>query len=46
MTSSRISVILPTLGRKAIVERFIDSLNQQTVLPAELLVVDGSPDSA
>lgn len=45
MISSRISVIIPTVGRNIIVERFIASLNTQTLLPAELIIVDGSTET-
>lgn len=42
--STRISVIVPTLGRQAIVERFIDSLNRQTIVPTEFICVDASTE--
>jgi len=41
-----LSVIVPTLDRMETVERFIDSLNAQTLLPSELVVVDASEVSA
>src|SRR5947209_1762607 len=36
----RISVVVPTLRRPAAVARFIDSLNCQTLMPLELVIVD------
>lgn len=41
---ARISVIIPTYSRPDSVDRFIDSLNAQTVTPKELIIVDGKPD--
>lgn len=41
----RISVIVPTLGRLEIVKRFIVSLNAQTTIPLELIIVDASPQN-
>jgi glycosyltransferase involved in cell wall biosynthesis len=37
-----LSAILPTRNRAAILNRFIDSLAKQDVLPAELVIVDAS----
>ena len=39
-----VSAIIPTRNRAAILARFLDSLAGQAVLPAELVICDGSDD--
>jgi GT2 family glycosyltransferase len=41
-----VSAILPTRNRAVILSRFFDSLEKQDAVPAEIVVCDGSDDSA
>jgi len=41
---ARISVVTPTLKRPDEVRALLDNLSQQTVLPMELILVDGAPE--
>jgi glycosyltransferase involved in cell wall biosynthesis len=41
--SPRISVVTPTLRRPADVAEMLDDLSKQTILPYELVLVDGAP---
>lgn len=41
--SPRISVVTPTLRRPADVAEMLDDLSKQTILPYELILVDGAP---
>lgn len=43
MTSKRISVVTPTLRRPAEVGELLDNLCRQTLLPDEVILVDGAP---
>ena len=40
-----VSAILPTRNRAALLARFLESLAQQTVVPSEIVICDGSDDN-
>ena len=44
-TNTRISVVTPTFGRPDEVRGLLDNLSRQLVLPAEVILVDGAPES-
>lgn len=46
MTSASISVVVPTHGRPDYLERALRSVLGQTILPAEIIVVDDNADDA
>ena len=43
LTSPKISVVTPTLGRPQEVRELLHNLSQQVILPFELILVDGAP---
>lgn len=45
MNTLGITVVIPTLDRQVFVERFLDSLNRQTLRPNEVIIVDASSES-
>ena len=38
-----VSIVTPTLGRPHEIEQLLDNLTRQSLLPAELVIVDGAP---
>jgi len=42
--SPRISVVTPTLNRPSLVSDLISNLKDQSLLPFELVLVDGAPE--
>ncbi len=45
MSNKKISVVTPTLCRPQEVAELLDNLSQQTVLPFEVIIVDGAPQN-
>lgn len=41
-SSAAVSVVIPTLGRVDRLRRALDSVRKQTILPAEIIIVDGA----
>jgi glycosyltransferase involved in cell wall biosynthesis len=45
MAPDKISVVTPTLNRATEIAELLENLSCQTVLPAELIIVDGAPEA-
>jgi len=46
ITTAPVSGIVPTMGRADVLARTLESLCVQSVVPAELIIIDASPDDA
>ncbi len=45
MSEDRLAIIIPTKDRPLLLQRLLESIRQQSVLPAQIIVVDGSAAS-
>lgn len=43
MNTEKIAIIIPTLSRADYVKRLLECVSRQTILPQELIIVDGGP---